>query len=1018
MSSGAVALGLVNGLIIGFLAVGLVLVYRANGFLNLAHAQFGVVSSLLLSKMVLDWHFNWWVAFVLSIPVGSLEAVLVYRVIVRRLQARTKSTVVLLLASIGVTNFLLMFDYIPSVGPSTAHFYKAGGFPLPFNAHIRIGNVTLLGDSLLTVILIPVLVLGLAFVLRYTTLGRMIRAAAANRNEARLCGVSVNRVSTMVWAGAGAMSAITAILAARGEGAGVASAVTGASQGFGPELLLLALGAAALGGFRSIPLALVGGVGLGVAQELTLTESGSAGTASVVVFVLILIVVLLRSRAIASAFGGSTTVLEDLPPMKIPERIATMTVVRYRSVMLAGFAVFVAVIAPFVPGIHSVGHRFLLVMILVFALMSISLTILISWGGQVSLGHMAVLGVGSYMAARLCNHETSLVVMLLVGGVVAALVTVIIGIPALRIRGLTLAVTTLGLAVVAPQWLYTQKWFAATSETNLVINQSPRIAVGLPRPQSMLTIYFVTIGLIVLVVGAVNGFRRSRAGRILIAVRDNERSAASFGISPESAKLTALALSGFIAGLAGVIFALANQNVTTSQFSPDLSLSLLAVPVIGGLGSISGSLLGAVALYVPIYFLAPELTSIFGSDGAETGLQLLLTGIGLPFILIAYPNGLAAAARRGFERFFERMAEVRTPTPELVAAEPLEVEDATISFGGIKALNGAAITVRQGEIVGLIGPNGAGKSTLINVISGVLKPSAGSVRVSGHEMVRLPPNYRAAYGVGRTFQDARIFPGLTVTEAVQVALGRTHRVGMLSPLVWAPWYRASERRSRDQALEILARFGLTAWKDTLTSDLSTGSRRICDLALQVAAGSKIVLLDEPTAGVAQREAEHFGPLLRRIRDELDCSVLIVEHDMPLLMGLCDRVYAMESGRVIAEGTPDEIRSDPNVIASYLGTDETAINRSGKSNDATVEIDVVHVNGSTNGKTPAASTRTPRARNSQPKVATKSAGTPARARTTRSTRTVTGSDTPERRSANGSEAKTAKAKQTTKSGATK
>jgi ABC-type branched-subunit amino acid transport system ATPase component len=150
-------------------------------------------------------------------------------------------------------------------------------------------------------------------------------------------------------------------------------------------------------------------------------------------------------------------------------------------------------------------------------------------------------------------------------------------------------------------------------------------------------------------------------------------------------------------------------------------------------------------------------------------------------------------------------------------------------------------------------------------------------------------------------------------------------------MVAAPWVRWVERTSRADADAVIERLGLPAYADTLTSSLSTGTRRICDLAAQVAAGPKVLLLDEPTAGVAQREAEAFSPLLRRIRDELDCSILLVEHDMPLLMGLCDRVYAMEAGRVIAEGTPEEIRNDPAVIASYLGTDEVAVNRSGNGN---------------------------------------------------------------------------------------
>jgi ABC-type branched-subunit amino acid transport system ATPase component len=257
------------------------------------------------------------------------------------------------------------------------------------------------------------------------------------------------------------------------------------------------------------------------------------------------------------------------------------------------------------------------------------------------------------------------------------------------------------------------------------------------------------------------------------------------------------------------------------------------------------------------------------------------------------------------------------------------VRDVDKRFGGLVALAEASLEVRPGEIVGLIGPNGAGKTTLMNVISGHLRCEGGSVCVFGHDVTALAPEFRAHYGLGRNYQDAKLFPGLTTRETLQVAASRRARVGVFWSMLGAPWAKFSERRSRQRADVVIERLGLDAWADTLTSDLSTGTRRICELAVQLAAEPKVLLLDEPTAGIAQRDAEAFGPLLHRMRDELECSILIVEHDMPLLMGVCDRVYAMDLGRVIAEGTPDEIKNNPDVIASYLGTSDVAVNRSGK-----------------------------------------------------------------------------------------
>jgi len=216
----------------------------------------------------------------------------------------------------------------------------------------------------------------------------------------------------------------------------------------------------------------------------------------------------------------------------------------------------------------------------------------------------------------------------------------------------------------------------------------------------------------------------------------------------------------------------------------------------------------------------------------------------------------------------------------------------------------------------------------MNVISGDLISDAGRVCVHGRDVTRFPAYVRAHLGLGRNYQDATLFAGLTTREVVQVALSRTARIGMVAAMVGAPWARWSERRTRQQAEAILQRFGLETYADARTSELSTGTRRICELAAQVASAPQVLLLDEPTAGVAQREAEAFGPLLRRLRAELDCSIVIIEHDMPLLMGLCDRVYALAAGSVVAVGTPDEIRADPRVIATYLGTSDVAVARSG------------------------------------------------------------------------------------------
>jgi ABC-type branched-subunit amino acid transport system ATPase component/branched-subunit amino acid ABC-type transport system permease component len=910
-------LGLLNGLTVGLLAVGLVLVYKSNRFINLAHAQMGTLSALLLAKWVLDWGWNWWVAFGLAVAVGLATGLFVERFLVRRLRRRTTSPVALLLLSIGVSQLLLALTYIPSLGPNQDH---SGLFPQPFESHLRIGHVVLTGMSVLTMVLVPVVVLALAAFLRYSLLGKQIRAAANNRDAARLCGVSVSRVSAVTWGLAGSLAAVSAVLAAPSQPSFDVAA-------FGPYLLMFTLGAAALGAFVSLPAALGGGLLLGVVGQAVSAQTSDASKGELAVFATILLIVLVRGRAISAVFALSGAATQERPLTRVPEVLRASPLVRYHRWWLATAALFVALVVPELPYFHTQGHRFLLVLVLVYALVGVALTMLIGWGGQVSLGHFAVVGLGAYVTAQLAAHGWSLPAMLLVAGAIGAAVMVVVGLPALRVRGLTLAVTTLGLAVISSDWLFHQPWLASADPFGVAVKPA-RLASGLGTPRSQLSIYLVALVVLASVVAATVALRHSAPGRLVIAVRDNERAAAAFGVTPATVKVAILAVSGFVAAMAGVVWAQAWGVASPSQFGADVSVAVLAIPVIGGLGSVGGAVAAAVLLYAGTFFIGPVMSPVFGSYGQNLGFQLFLAGVLLVGVLLRFPTGLAGISQFWWQSFLDRRADrvglgLAHPANDL----PLVTSGVKVRFGGVVALDGPDVTVRPGEIVGLIGPNGAGKTTLMNVISGVITPDAGSVRLFGHEVVDLPADLRAAYGLARSFQDAALFAGLTVNETVQVALARGHKAGVVSAMLGAPWVRARERISRVQAGEIVERFGLTAWADTLTSDLSTGTRRICDLAAQVAVGPKLLLLDEPTAGVAQREAEAFGPLLRQIRDELDCAVVIVEHDMPLLMGLCDRVYAMDTGRVIAQGTPARIRHDPVVVASYLGTEEVAITRS-------------------------------------------------------------------------------------------
>jgi ABC-type branched-subunit amino acid transport system ATPase component len=258
----------------------------------------------------------------------------------------------------------------------------------------------------------------------------------------------------------------------------------------------------------------------------------------------------------------------------------------------------------------------------------------------------------------------------------------------------------------------------------------------------------------------------------------------------------------------------------------------------------------------------------------------------------------------------------------------LDMEEIAVSFGGVNAVDGADLSAEPGSIVGLIGPNGSGKTTMLDVISGLVTPWSGSVRLDGESLIEYLPEERSALGVVRSFQDCRLFPELSVEEVLWLTQDARHPVGVLSSTLQMPWARRSERDKRKAADEVIRSFGIDRFRRHHIGQLSTGTRRVVDLASIVLARPRLLLLDEPTAGIAQREAEAFVPLLRRLHQLADTTIVLVEHDVPLVFALCSKVVMMETGQVVSSGTPDEVGRDPRALAAYLGASEEALAVSG------------------------------------------------------------------------------------------
>ena len=379
-------------------------------------------------------------------------------------------------------------------------------------------------------------------------------------------------------------------------------------------------------------------------------------------------------------------------------------------------------------------------------------------------------------------------------------------------------------------------------------------------------------------------------------------------------------------------------NARPDQFPVDLSLSAVSMAVIGGLASVSGAILGTLWVV--------GLPAVFGANQTVT---LLTSGLGLLVLIMYFPGGLmevAFALRGAIVRAVDRRlppapdrsAPVRVAAPpggetrDTAAETPtsgpdLAVRGLGVTFGERRVVDGVDLEVRRNEVVGLIGANGAGKTTIMNAIGGFV-PADGHVEFLGRDITSLSAARRAERGLGRSFQDARLFGDLTVLETVALAHERVLPTRMLAVLAAVPAWRRRDREQLARARDLIDHLGLGGFADHFVATLSTGTRRICELACILALEPRVICLDEPTAGVAQRETEAFAPLITRVQADLGASLLVIEHDMPFVLSISDRVYCLETGTIIAEGPPEQVRQDPRVIASYLGTDERAIRRSG------------------------------------------------------------------------------------------
>jgi ABC-type branched-subunit amino acid transport system ATPase component/ABC-type branched-subunit amino acid transport system permease subunit len=938
-TSNLLFIGVVQGMITALIAMGIVLVYRSSRVINFAVGDLGVPATALLAIMVGIHHWPYWIGLVAALVIGALSGTVVELAVIRRLFHAPR--VIVLVATIGVAE---LAQAVARALPNYATGSLQTSFPSPINGQWNIGGgITVSGAQLLAIIAVPVTTFGLWWLLNRTKFGESVRASVSNADLARLTGINPKTVSTYVWTLSGFLSALAVILIATGSTSTDLVAI-------GPDTLLRGLVAAMVGGMVSFPVAFAASIAIGLLEQI-LTFNLPAQT-GLLQFILFVVVVLLVGRVSRTA-EPDTAGFQFAPRIRaVPERLREIWWVRRLPQMGALLALLAGIALPLL--LRESSQQFTYAEILAFALCATSVTVLTGWAGQLSLGQMGFAGIGALSAAafvrgvsvdigwgsvRLLKGSLPAIPFgwaLLAGAAVACLLATAVGVGALRVRGLLLAVSTLAFAIAAQDYIFPLNFFSLGQETV----QLPRGNIG-PFNVNVNNrgYYYGTLIVLAVVLVLLGRLRRSGIGRTIIGVRENENAAAALTVSPIKAKLTAYSVSGFIAGLGGAILGglAVTIGYTESFFTVDDSLALVAMAVIGGLGGRAGAVIGALwVIGLPAFWPNNNLV------------PLLTSSIGLLIILLYIPGGFTQIGywfRDEALRFLEKRRPalaVKTstePPTSLTRHVPvgqrrtnddgsvLRTLGLSVAFSGLVAVDRVNLRADPGEVVGLIGSNGAGKSTLLNAIGGFV-PAHGRVELLGRDVSRAKAYQRARLGLGRSFQAATLFPELSVREVIELALEARASTSFWGTLLYLPRSRRLERQRATDAAELIDFLGLGRYADRFVAELSTGTRRIVELAALLAAAPSVICLDEPTAGVAQREAEAFGPLIKRVQRELDATLVIVEHDLPMILAISDRVYCLEAGAVIAEGTPSEVRSNPLVIASYLGTDERAIARSG------------------------------------------------------------------------------------------
>lgn len=925
--------GIVTGCVYALLAAGFSIVFSVTRVLNLAQGTFVTVGALLMFTLTQQAHLSLAIAFVVALVLlVAIMSILAWAIIRPAMERISHSSLLMMMGGM-LTAFQGIAYLIWGSNPYTLKSFSGSRPVTIFGADVVSQDFWILGTT-------AVAVLGLYWLLFKTRFGQSLRASAENPTATKLMGVSVDRVVILAFALATALGVIAGAVIAPTTSLDFSSMASFTNDG---------LIAVTIGGLGSVFGAVAGGLVLGILTALITGYVSSVFGPAISLGILILLLIVRPEGLLTRRKGRRIDTVDKRSgrpelSLRVPRSWTKVGSIILGVILLLGL--------PRLFGASGTLHTIDIVGI--FSLAIVGLELLTGVSGQVSLGQAGFMAVGGYVSAVLAvNHHIAPIWGLLIGLVISICAAVILGLAGSRVRGMYLAIVTLAFGILVP-----------SIATGMGSTGGPSGIAGIP-PFSLGGYAFDTdtkFFYLIFVLVAISLFFSSRVirshrGRLLRAMHEDDVGISAIGLDTRKAKITVFVVSAAMASIAGSLYGSFFRFLSPDMVGSGVSLELITMLVVGGTVSRLGPLIG-VAL---ITFL-PNVSQQLANAGP------VIDGVLLVIFLRYLPDGLIGVPMRGINWLSDRIGissrvalkeqekvSKLTQSPTIMSEEQHElasrpgsitlherqIKDTLIpasgvskrialsvsglskTFGGIMAVREVSFDLEEGTVGALIGPNGAGKSTLFNLITNLYVPDTGTVTMWGEVLPITRPHRAAELGLFRTFQTSRVFEQLTVVDNVLLGGARLAESGIVRCGVGTPAARKEESELRDRAMRILVAMGLGNRAHQPAGTLPLAAQKHLDLARALMSGSKILLLDEPGAGMNDAETEELGAMLLAIRDA-GRTILVVDHNMALVMGIAEKVTVMDAGRVIASGLPDDIQKDPAVISAYFGTTEVRL----------------------------------------------------------------------------------------------